>query len=204
MKVHIDAKSRDPQRPHDNLVPIVDALVAAGNSIRHDFHPTMQGPECLLRDAIDFDLVSEMFDLPPNVELFAQLDSIGDQLTWVGIQGGEGWRRVRERGFEIAFEDLARLGVPVELPRDARIPDKLLTPIVGVLVAGGNRFEDTNWYDAQSGPMCRLRDALDFELVRQAFVIPDGIELREDEDRIVDTTTGYFIEGRVTSSPRLR
>lgn len=84
----IEKLSPDPQRPYANLLPILDALVAAGNELLDGgFLLNKDGWSCRLAHPIDFGLVEANFRLPPNISLAAEVGSIHDRLSWAQIEG---------------------------------------------------------------------------------------------------------------------
>ncbi|HYN69070.1 MAG TPA: hypothetical protein VEX41_02540 [Candidatus Eisenbacteria bacterium] len=86
--MQINAESPDRERPYANLLPIAEALAAAGNSILDGgFVLTQGGWECRLGSPIDFDLVSSQFVLPASIEASPRHDSILDRLSWCVIEG---------------------------------------------------------------------------------------------------------------------
>jgi hypothetical protein len=86
--VIIDRTSNDAARPFGNLLPIVEALVANGN-VRLDggFVLNQGGWQCRLMDPIDWNVVRDRFELPSNVELSEEYDSILDRLSWCAVEG---------------------------------------------------------------------------------------------------------------------
>ena len=83
-------------RPYDNLSPIVDALVAAGNAtIDGGFVLNQAGWSCRMTKPVDLDLVRQHFELPPSIDLSAEHDTILDRSTWVAIEGPLSRPRVR-------------------------------------------------------------------------------------------------------------
>ena len=84
----IDTSSPDAERPYANLLPIVDALVSAGNEcLSGGFQPSPDAWECRMAQPIDFDLVRRTFSLPPNVVAGPDYDTILDRHTWSVIEG---------------------------------------------------------------------------------------------------------------------
>jgi hypothetical protein len=76
------------ERPYENLVPIVDALVAAGNTtVTRGFVNSQGGFYCQLAKPIDFDVVAREFELPASISLAPEYDTILDKLSWVAIIG---------------------------------------------------------------------------------------------------------------------
>jgi hypothetical protein len=97
----IDTWSADPEHPYANLQPIVDALVAAGNSCLSDgFQPSPDAWECRMAGPIDMALVAAMFTLPPNVVASASTDTVLDRNTWSVIEG-PGADKARSRASDI-------------------------------------------------------------------------------------------------------
>lgn len=86
--MRIDARSSDPAAPYNNLSPIVDLLVKAGNATSDGgFILNPDGWRCRMRRRLDFDLVTEAFELPPTIRVSRVHDSILDTLTWCSIEG---------------------------------------------------------------------------------------------------------------------
>lgn len=84
----IDPESADPKRPYANLLPITDALLAAGNEhLDGGFVLTPAGYVCRLAKPIDVALVRARFSLPPTIEASGEYDTILDRLSWVAIEG---------------------------------------------------------------------------------------------------------------------
>ncbi len=81
-------KSADPERPFANLLPIVDALIRSGNeALDEGFRLNPDGWRCRLARPLDFSLIRETFDIPSNVVLSPDHDTILDRLTWCSIEG---------------------------------------------------------------------------------------------------------------------
>lgn len=84
----IARESTDSERPYLNIQPIVDALIAHGNSTAEGgFRRDPSGWACMLTKSIDFDFVRAEFELPSNIKLGEVWDSIHDELTWTVIEG---------------------------------------------------------------------------------------------------------------------
>jgi hypothetical protein len=84
----IAPNSTDHSRPFENLLPLVDLLVASGNrAVDGGFLLNPDGWRCRLADPIDFDLVRTTFELPANIQISEDLDSILDRLSWCVIEG---------------------------------------------------------------------------------------------------------------------
>ena len=75
-------------QPCENLRPIVDALVEAGNSVLDGgFVLDAAGWRCRMARPIDIELVLQRFDLPRSLRASAALDTVLDEMTWVAIEG---------------------------------------------------------------------------------------------------------------------
>jgi len=104
--IDVDAEADDPRRPFANLVPIVEALVGAGNVLGRDsklradcgFYMTQGGWQCDLELPIDFALVLGRFKLPASIEASEAFDTILDRLSWCAIEGPGADEARRERG----------------------------------------------------------------------------------------------------------
>ncbi len=77
---------------YDHLLPIVDALIEGGNEPFHPqkFIPSQGGTYCPMKKRIDFDLIRARFELPDNIKLDDDQNSIFDTLSYLEILGGEG------------------------------------------------------------------------------------------------------------------
>ena len=81
-----------PGRPYERLVPLVEALVAAGNRLRYEngdrgFIPQPDGYNCFLAEPIDFDLLRSTFELPDDLRLRPEKDTVVDAVTYCSIHG---------------------------------------------------------------------------------------------------------------------
>jgi len=84
----------DASRPYANLLPLVEVLLAHGNTLVFESDPfvlTGDGWYCELREPIDFDLVEATFVLPATTICSRRRDGIVDVLTRSFIRGC-GWR----------------------------------------------------------------------------------------------------------------
>jgi hypothetical protein len=82
-KTEIGIESRDPKRPYANLLPIVDMLIAHGNSFADGgFRLTQGGWECQLTMPIDFALVARSFSVPASIDASPDYDTILDRQSW--------------------------------------------------------------------------------------------------------------------------
>jgi hypothetical protein len=84
----------DASLPYANLLPLVETLLAHGNSLAFDGDPfllTRDGWCCQLRHPIDFALVEATFVLPATIICPRRHDGIVDVLTRSFIRG-PGWR----------------------------------------------------------------------------------------------------------------
>jgi hypothetical protein len=69
-------------------MPLVTAMVERGNTaIDGGFILNPDGWRCRMSEMLDFDLISDLFVLPANVHLAADLDTVLDRLTWCSIEG---------------------------------------------------------------------------------------------------------------------
>jgi len=86
--VTIPTRSGDPARPYANLLPLVETLIAAGNELVDDgFLMNPDGWRCRLRQPLDLQLVREKFNLPENIQLSEEFDSVLDRSSWCVIEG---------------------------------------------------------------------------------------------------------------------
>jgi hypothetical protein len=84
----------DASMPYTNLLPLVEAVLAGGNTLVFEGDPFVLKPSgwyCELRDPIDFDLVEASFALPATTVCSRRRDGIVDVLTRSFITG-RGWR----------------------------------------------------------------------------------------------------------------
>ena len=93
----IEARRRPGEPVMSHLVPILLALVTAGNEVRWQtehfgFLPQPDGWFCELIDPIDFGLVESRFELPDSIRLDPERDRIVDEANHAEIYGGEGAR----------------------------------------------------------------------------------------------------------------
>ena len=83
----------DASMPYTNLLPLVEAVLARGNTLVLEGDPFVLKPSgwyCELRDPIDFDLIEASFVLPPTIICSRQRDGIVDVFTRSFITG-RGW-----------------------------------------------------------------------------------------------------------------
>jgi len=81
-------KSDDAQRPFANLLPLVDLLISEGNElIDGGFVLNPDGWRCRLERPLDFELIREGFEVPDNIQLSPNHDTVLDRLTWCSIEG---------------------------------------------------------------------------------------------------------------------
>ncbi len=90
MKIKINSQSDDSARAYAHLIPIVEALVEAGNKWRGNsmFYLDVDGWRCDLYQPIDFGLLTIKFDLPKSILISEETDSILCKNTWIEIRGG--------------------------------------------------------------------------------------------------------------------
>jgi hypothetical protein len=75
-------------RPYENLLPILDALVVAGNvALDGGFVLHQDGWRGRVAKPIDVDLVDRLFQLPRSIRVSRAHDTILDESTWVSIEG---------------------------------------------------------------------------------------------------------------------
>jgi hypothetical protein len=91
----IEAHRRPGEPVMSHLVPILLALVEAGNEVRWQsdyfgFLPQPHGWFCELIEPIDFELVAARFELPESIHLEPDRDRIVDDGNHADIYGGEG------------------------------------------------------------------------------------------------------------------
>jgi len=83
----------DASLPYTNLLPLVEAVLAGGNTLVCEGEPFVLKPSgwyCALRDPIDFDLIEASFVLPPTIICSRRRDGIVDVFTRSFITG-RGW-----------------------------------------------------------------------------------------------------------------
>ena len=84
----IERTSGDRKKPYSNLIPIVELLVANGNQVLDGgFILTQAGWQCRVARPIDVELLLRTLELPPNVEVSSDRDTILDRLSWCVIEG---------------------------------------------------------------------------------------------------------------------
>ena len=81
-----------PGRYYERLVPIVEALVEAGNRLVHEdgdrgFIPQQDGYNAYLTDPIDFDLLERVFEVPDDLLLDRERDLLMDRRTFAMVYG---------------------------------------------------------------------------------------------------------------------
>jgi hypothetical protein len=89
-------------------------------------------------------------------------------------------------------------------------PYEHLIPVVGALIASGNRLADSAavdrqtsaglqagpyFYRTQGGWICLLADPIDFDLLRERFEFPSSVRLNEERDVIACDRTWIEIVG---------
>ena len=88
MKRPIDADPPDWSEPYGHLVPVVDALVAAGNRVLYGgFFKGADGWRCELAEALDFELLRREFDFPESIRLVPERNEVHCRRTWTVIAG---------------------------------------------------------------------------------------------------------------------
>jgi hypothetical protein len=86
--MRIDRTSTDDSRPFENLLPLVSLLVESGNrAIDGGFLLDPDGWRCRLADPIGFEVVRANVELPANIQISEEHDSILDRLSWCVIEG---------------------------------------------------------------------------------------------------------------------
>ena len=93
----IEAHRRPGEPVMSHLVPLLVALVEAGNEVRWQsdhfgFLPQPDGWYCELVEPIDFALLESRFALPESIRLEPASDRIVDDANRAEIYGGEGAR----------------------------------------------------------------------------------------------------------------
>jgi hypothetical protein len=84
----IAATSGDSQKPYENLMPLMDALVASGSKpLDNGFRLSRAGWNCRLADPIDFQLLRDQFEIPASIVLSEEHDAILDRNSWCSIEG---------------------------------------------------------------------------------------------------------------------
>jgi hypothetical protein len=84
----LPSRSDDAARPFANLLLIVDALVSRGNQFADGgFVLNPDGWRCRLTKPLDFEVITELFELPDNVQLSRETDTVLDRATWCSIEG---------------------------------------------------------------------------------------------------------------------
>ena len=91
----IEAHKRPGEPVMSHLVPVLLALVEAGNEVRYEtpyfgFLPQPHGWHCELIGPIDFGLVEARFELPDTIHLDPEHDRIVDDGNHAEIYGGRG------------------------------------------------------------------------------------------------------------------
>ena len=91
----IEAHRRPGEPVMSHLVPVLLALVGAGNEVRWQsehfgFLPQPDGWFCELIEPIDFDLLAARFELPETIHLDPEHDRIIDEGNHAEIYGGDG------------------------------------------------------------------------------------------------------------------
>jgi hypothetical protein len=80
--------SADDQQPFANLLPLVAALIDAGNEMRDGgFVLNPDGWRCRLVRPIDFEVIRERFEPVRTIQLSPEHDTVLDMLTWCSIDG---------------------------------------------------------------------------------------------------------------------
>jgi len=97
MKTKIKPQSLFQQQPYENLKPIVEALIEAGNRVsptfgshtpnRDGFYMDRDGWICDLEFPIDFDLIEYNFDIPASIRINKSENTISDDKSWSQIRG---------------------------------------------------------------------------------------------------------------------
>ena len=91
----IEAHKRPGEPVMSHLVPVLLALVGAGNELRYEtpyfgFLPQPHGWYCELIGPIDFDLLAARFELPDTIHPDPEHDRIIDDGNHAEIYGGDG------------------------------------------------------------------------------------------------------------------
>jgi hypothetical protein len=89
LKVLIEPKSPDPERPYLHLQPVVDALIRAGNTTyRSGFYLDPDGWRCDFAEPLAFDMLIAMFDFPDSIRVRRDFDAIHCLKSWSTIECG--------------------------------------------------------------------------------------------------------------------
>ena len=71
-----------------HMQPLVDAMIQDGNRVKAGWMLEKDGWSIYFADPIDFDMVSERFDLPASIRVAREQDGILCELTWSQMCGG--------------------------------------------------------------------------------------------------------------------
>jgi hypothetical protein len=99
----IEPGDPDSPTPYGHLVPVVEALLRAGNRLADSdavkqqqllglpagsgFYATQGGWTCSLAEPIDFELLRRSFDFPESIHFNVERDVIACDRTWIEISG---------------------------------------------------------------------------------------------------------------------
>lgn len=87
-KRSIDSDPPNWTEPYGHLLPVVDALVAAGNRVvRGGFFKDKDGWRCELADPLDFQLLRQEFAFPESIRLVPDRNLLLCRRTWTVIEG---------------------------------------------------------------------------------------------------------------------
>ena len=86
--IELSARAKDPRKPYENLLPIVIALTADGNRPSDGgFVLNPDGWRCRMTFSLAFDVITATFQIPTNIVLPRETDTVLDKLTWCSIEG---------------------------------------------------------------------------------------------------------------------
>ncbi|MEI2640056.1 MAG: hypothetical protein V9F03_13820 [Microthrixaceae bacterium] len=70
-----------------------------------------------------------------------------------------------------------------------------LLPFVELLIGAGNEAIDDGFLNSPAGWYCRMRDPLDFALIREELHWPGHVEVSELHDSVLDRSTWAAVLG---------
>ena len=88
MKRRLEPDPPDWREPYRHLLPVVDALVTAGNRVLGGgFFKGPDGWRCELAEALDFQLLRREFEFPESIRLIPERNQVHCRRTWTVIAG---------------------------------------------------------------------------------------------------------------------
>lgn len=108
-----------------------------------------------------------------------------DSVVMCGCQAGDGAQRLLRQS-----ASLARVYVLEADPLYAK-----LVPLVKVLEAVGNVSVDGGFLNSPAGWYCRMRDPIDFDLLRDRDVLLPTFDVSEARDTVLDRATWSAVLG---------